>query len=297
MARSEKIEKHTHTKPPVFTTVSAHVMLGGTRKISAFAVACLMTSGLAACGGGTSHQTVTQSSDAAGSSTAETASGASGEVVARVGATTITKTTLDQWMSAMVGGDYYEKNIEVAPKGLISTPPQYASCTLAVKALAVKLRHEQSKLSATALKGKCQLLNHVIQQQALVYLISSQQNIALGAELGVTVTPAEVQGQLQASRYPRILTEAEFHEYLVNRGWTLAQFKHLVKQDVLSETLRAKLVNEPQLLARARAERKKWIARTNCQPEYVVEGCRQYTPATQAGPDPSDVIGEIRLGV
>ena len=88
-------------------------MAGSAQRSLAWALATAAASsflavGLTACGGG---------------------SGSSGDVVARVGETAITRAAVSHWMGTLAGGDYYVMSSQhTVPAGLVSDPPDYAGC-------------------------------------------------------------------------------------------------------------------------------------------------------------------------
>jgi hypothetical protein len=230
---------------------------------------CLTFIGLSACGGG----------------------GIPGNSVAVVGGTPITKSELTHWMSTMAGGDFDEISGIIAPKGLVSDPPNYGACMANLKTLA-------PSYSGAELQTKCQQLYAGLKEQALVYLISSQVSIAEGAEQGVEATPQEINRAFNRLRAERFPTEAQLQQYLASRGWSLSDELHLVKLDVLSlkllPKLRQKYSSERALIRYSNEAAKRWKGRTSCRPGFVVQGCSNYiAPPKPPGPSPAVLVEEI----
>jgi hypothetical protein len=252
-----------------------------TRVTLALVATALVAASLAACGGGG-----TMPADA----------------VAQVGETAITKASLNHWMSTIIGGDFYEITHKVAPTGMVSEPPDYATCTIALETLPSS--SGKTKPPAVQLKSKCEQLYHALKQQTLSYLISAQVAVGQDRDQGLKVTGREVEQafkRLQASQFPK---EAELQQYLANRHWALSDELFLLKRDLLSSKLRAKIekkyggaTGEQALIKYVHGATTLWIARTTCRSGYVVQGCKQYGPAqaaaTAAAPSPDALIEEL----
>ena len=85
-----------------------------TRAGLAIVAASVVLVGMSACGGGSS--------------------GPSGEVVAKIGGTTVTRPELSHWMSTLAGGDFYEIGRgHAVPARLASEPPDYAACVASLQ--------------------------------------------------------------------------------------------------------------------------------------------------------------------
>jgi hypothetical protein len=216
--------------------------------------------------------------------------------VARVGDVAISKESLSQWMGILAGGDFYELSHITLPKGIVSEPLDYPTCTSELKALA-------PKLEAAQLRSKCLELHEALRLQALGYLIGAQQGFDVDAELGVTVNGGEIQRALKAVEAEQFPSQAELREYLAERDWTLSVEQFIIKRDLLSEKTAAKLSarfhGEAQAVTYLDGLKAKWVARTSCSPGYVVLHCAKYTPALAkaeaAVPPPANLIHEIVL--
>ena len=221
--------------------------------------------------------------------------GIPGNAVAMVGETAITRASLDHWMSALFGGDYFEKLGRVAPRGLVSAPPKYSSCLAALRTMTATPAGSAS--SEAPLESKCQQLYQGVKQQAMTFLIVYQWAVGQAAEAGVKVTKAEVEREfkrVQAEHFPK---EGELQQFLANHESTLSDELALMTRDVASTKLLTKLRKEggeQALLRFLRKATKAWTAKTSCRPGYVVEMCKQYKANDQpTGPSPSILIEEI----
>ena len=225
--------------------------------------------------------------------------GLSGDVVAEVGGSAITRASVNHWMSTIMGGDFYEISRRVAPVGLAADPENYPACKAALEKLASS--YAQAKPSEAERKQKCEQLHQALKAQALSYLITA--NVARGqaAELGLAATPAEVEQffhTIQAREFPK---EAELRQYLAERHWSVADELFLLKRDLLSSKLKTKLLGRYKgtsglaaLAKYAKEANRRWTAKTTCRSGYVVSGCSEYTSAqanaTAAAPSAAVLI-------
>lgn len=255
-------------------------------------MAVLVGSILAACGSAGKSAHAGSAATAASSTPGSGSSDAGGEsvpsgTVALIGDTAIGDATLSRWMSSMVGGDFYESTGVVAPSGLVSDPPNYGACVAGLKTLPAAAR-----TSAAQLADRCKELHEKIEEQALTYLIEAQWAIDYSAEAGVHVTPEEVGREfkrLKAMNFPK---EAELQQYLSDRRWTLATELFLIKRDLLSGKLIAKL-GPGRVGQFGREAIKRWTAKTICRPGYIVEQCDSYTPSTGSTASVDVLIEEL----
>jgi hypothetical protein len=196
-------------------------------------------------------------------------------------------------MSTMVGGDINEISGQIAPAGLVSDPPNYSACvSVLAKAVAI-WTPSRPKPSAALLRTKCKELSEVIKLQALKYLVASQQSIALAADQGITVSDEEVKQWFERKKAAQFSTDAEFRQYLADRGWTLGDDLFLVRQNLISNKLRQKAAaGGSRVLAQLERAERDWTTKTTCHAGYVVEGCKQYNATKQVSTRPPDLVLE-----
>jgi hypothetical protein len=213
--------------------------------------------------------------------------------VAQVGADTITKSALTHWVSAMIGGDYYEVTSQPAPSGLVSEPANYAACLAVLEPIAPS--SGASKPTGAVLARKCQQLHQGVMEQALRFLIYARWSLGEAAEQGITLSDAEVQQEFaksKAERFPK--GQAELQQYLANRHWTYTDELLLVKLDALQEKVHQKLEHSLKGSKALASYGAKWIAATNCRAGFVVYRCKQYKgPDQLPGPSPAAMLQEI----
>jgi hypothetical protein len=260
---------------------------------------CAALLGLCACGGsGAAHSspvtsntatnsTVTSASDTANASRSDTGADLPAHVVARVGRASLTAATVSHWMKPMTGGDFYESSSVRAPAGLVSEPPDYASCVTALTAFG-------SRFTPAQMQEKCHQLYEGIKQQVLTYLIGAATSVGRDAELGISVSEHEVEQEfrrLEAANFPKA---GQLQKYLADREWPLSVELFLIKHDLLFSKLERKLHAEGQAAFSKYLidSIKRWTAKTSCRAGYVVNGCKQFTTAPE-GPSPAVLIEEI----
>jgi hypothetical protein len=274
------------------------------RTVAALTLICLSGVALSACGSGGSGRTATDPAASSGAqNTSHVATQASGNVaatlpsdaVARVGAITITRTTLARWMPSLVGGDFYEISGVTAPRGLVSDPPNYSGCVAGLQALAGAGKGPSASVAHR--KTQCVQLYEAIKQQTIEYLIDAQWAIDFDAEQGLYVTNKEIHqeyARLRATNFPK---EGELQSYLADRGWPLSVELFLIKHDLLSKKLQEKLkaLQNSDAFAKYVAEStKRWTSRTSCRAGYLVEQCSQYSPQhAPLTPSPATLIEAI----
>lgn len=242
------------------------------RTAVALGAVLLATSGIAACGGG-----------------------ASSDAVVQVGSTAITKATLSRWMATLAGGDFYEAFGITLPKGMVSVPADYTVCVRDLRTIA-------PYLAKGTYRRKCEELDESLKQQALNYLLDSEIAFRKEAELGVTVSNAEIDQRFRTFKAEHFPTEAELQQYLAQRDWTLAVELFLVKRDLLSSKasrkLKERFKSEQAMYNYVESREKMWVSRTSCRPGYIVLECKQYrgTRTTPNVRQPAYLVDEVEAG-
>lgn len=242
--------------------------------------AVLAAGGMTACGGGE------RSAGATGVG--------SGEVVAQVGSTPITRAAVSHWMSTLAGGDYHQlSGKETVPAGLVSDPPNYPACVARLQGAMAHAPARAPKPDGVRLLTKCQQLYEALRQQAISLLVSDQALISLARELGVTASDAEVLKLFKRVRATEFPTEAELRQYLASRRLSMADELFLLKVNLLGQKLLAQVPKEgKQAEARLVEAERRWTARTSCSAGYVVKHCRQFTGGATTGTPPASVLIE-----
>lgn len=243
------------------------------RNLGSFAV-CLAVACLAGCGGG-----------------------ASGDVVAQVGGSTITKGELNHWMSTLAGGDFYEvAKAHTVPAGLVSEPANYGACVAHLEAIAAISDAGPARPTAAQLLKKCRELQQGLKLQALNFLVQSRWLIGLYGEAGLKATDAEAMQLLKrvkAEQFP----DEKLQQYLARRRRSLSDELFVMKLNVLQQKVTQKLnAGGQQALAAFAEAGQRWTAKTSCRAGYVVQHCKQYSgQPTSALPSPAVLLEQIAV--
>jgi hypothetical protein len=271
---------------------------GTTRRLTRAGLAALLLVllGVSGCGGSHSNPPGGGHGNPAGGGQG----GVPGEVVAKVGRTTVTEPELNHWMSTLAGGDFYEIGRgHAVPLRLASEPPDYAACVASLKTAAAKASSGRagttppaSKVNPAQLLDKCHELYAALRLQATTYVIEGAWLIAVAAALGVKAGEAEVQSmlrQIKAREYPG---PGQFQRYLTNSRRSLADELFVIKLDVLEQRLGQQLsthVKQIQLLEAGH----RVTAETDCRPGYVVPHCRQFRTSKTPRHSPAVLLEQV----
>jgi hypothetical protein len=204
--------------------------------------------------------------------------GSKDPAVAGVGEQSISKASLNHWIHVEAIIDHELPQAPV-PTGEVPDPPRFVACAgyLARKARADPAPH--SVPSSVTLKQQCRERYSAVREHILRILITYMWLKAEAAKLGVQVSDGESTQQLARYSKEVFKTSAAFQRYLRYTGESLADELLVGKMDLVSAKLERKLISErgvPGATSFFRNFPKRWAAKTNCQAEYVVPGCKQY---------------------
>jgi hypothetical protein len=235
--------------------------------------------------------------------------GSANNVVAIVGGTPITQSSLDHWAATFVRGDYYSTMQRRAPAGLATDPPNYAMCVSGERAVieqaaeqpAPRRSKPRTKPTAAQLAVKCHQLYRDVRREALGYLISVLWVTGEAAERGHKVTEGAINEritELQQETYPK---PGQFASYLANKGWSRTDLRYIVRRNLLSgyvlQEVKSQVGNgsgsELALARRVRANVQKWTTKTTCRGGIVVEACKEYRGATSSDPSPAVIFEQL----
>lgn len=224
------------------------------------------------------------------------------DVVARVGTSVITRTSLDHWAPIVFNRDFSEITRTAGPTGVISDPQHLATCVSALERFEGVTGHLPAN-EAQRLADKCTALNKAVEAQALNLLITTKVTAGEAADAGIVVSTTEAEAafkRVQASQFP---TEAQLRQHLAGTGATIDDELVLTGQELGSQKLKTALEakfngaqKDSKLASYATAAVARWTAKTTCAPGYVVEGCREYgkQPSMARGvSSPSILIEEL----
>jgi foldase protein PrsA len=234
--------------------------------------------GLSACGGSTRG---------AAASTTTSAGGDGSAVIVRVAGKVISKAQLDHWIpiEAILARDPLPQ--EPPPPGLVPDPPGYTACIAYLRANPFQTSAPTTKLTSAQLKHECQHHDQLIRQNTLQILISYIWSTTEAASLGIHVSDQEVQAEFAGYKHRQFGTEAKFQRYLAATGATVADELLHRRFDLTGIRMENKLLRLGLARAREfyREYPKRWAARTDCSPGYVIPECRQYKG--KEAPEPS----------
>ena len=202
-------------------------------------------------------------------------------LVVQVGATSVTGTTYDHWMAI---GDA-TVNVPVPgrppPKPVAYEPPNFAAC---IANLDVSVPKPQG--TRAQLKAKCRQTYSAIQARILNFLITGYWLREAAAEQHASVTKAEVRKKFEEEKRANYPTAASFRNLEEASRQTVPDLLFAVQTRMLSAKLLEKFTaaqpkgtSEQAAVAAFNVSlKRKWTARTNCEPGYVIRDCRQYKP-------------------
>jgi hypothetical protein len=229
--------------------------------IFALAMTSLAVFGLCACGGITS------------------------DAVVEVNDTPITKAAFDHWMRVAATPSSTDTNGQT----VVPEPPDYATCVANLAASAARLEKGKKAPEKSELKARCEQQYKALESSVLNYLISADWVIGEGASLGIKLSDAEVKREFVKEKTAAFSQAAKFKAYLRDSGESVSDVLLSVKLRLLGQRIEQKLIDRKPAKQRRAAFnafvarfRKKWKAKTDCRPGYVVEDCRQYKPSTRS---------------
>jgi hypothetical protein len=211
--------------------------------------------------------------------------GITADAVVEVNAAPITRTAFDHWMRVAATPSSTDTN----GKAIVPEPPDYATCIANLAASTSKLEKGKKAPDKSELKASCQQRYKALENSVLDYLISADWVIGEGASLGIKLTDAEVKREFVKETVAAFPQAAKFKAYLRSSGESVSDVLLSVKLRLLGQRIEQRLIDPKPVKQRQAAFtafvarfRKKWIAKTDCRPGYIVEDCRQYKASTHS---------------
>jgi foldase protein PrsA len=223
--RGRFIRKHVNKKRPVLASV--RIVLDVNYRIPTFTAVLLAVAGLSACGGGGARQSSTVRPAAVVQSPVAQTAGDRIPVV-HVGSATITKGTVDHWISVL------------KPKIAPYEPLSRTTCSSVRAKVEVRSPKPVNGHPPTPeqLKQQCEQEHaEALKRQVLSSLIASEWVIQEAARDGLRVTDSEAQRLLETDKHSQFPSEAKFQQYLNSRGETVADVLLGLKEEIASEKL------------------------------------------------------------
>ena len=218
---------------------------------------------------------------------------------------TITKPMLNHWMGALVGEDFHASVGSRAPGGLVAEPADYGACLEAAKTVVPRSPSGKLKLSDAQIEAKCRELHEALKAQAIAFLLSVQWTVQEGEEQGLHISEAELHQYYK--RYQKEVlggSEASARKYLAERHWSVADLLYMLKRSMLVSRILPKFEakvkraggGEKTYARLALARYDGLIAKTSCEPGYVVLGCKEYRQPAYAPPSAAVILEGLAGG-
>jgi foldase protein PrsA len=239
-------------------------VLKGSKAVVGFAVACVAVA-LAGCG----------SSKGGGSG------GLPAGVAVQVGTRTISEAAVAHWtpIEAILATEVFPKG--PVPKGVVPDPPNYTNCISYEKQLNASHADIEPKPGVAQLKTECQKRYHATRQHILDLLILYQWMLSEAAEKHMNITDQEAIADLKEHEHSQFTSPTAFQNYLAWTGLSMADEILRFKNNLLANKILKNVIGNPRLNAEQRHRAyvgfiQKWVAKTNCNPRYIVPNCKQY---------------------
>lgn len=205
---------------------------------------------------------------------------ANGTTAVRVGRRAITTGTVAHWISVLRGRG--SDGREPGPPAPV--PPAYTACI--AYAVAHNAPSTQPASTPKQPKAYCEYEYRRFKLKALYLLISYQWVTGEAAELGVRPNAAELDRRLTVFRRALELeSNAAYRRYLAFTHADNADVLASLELEQLTRAIETKVAGDGSPAGKERALKRfgrvylrRWLARTDCRPGYVVPICRQYTP-------------------
>jgi foldase protein PrsA len=155
--------------------------------------------------------------------------------VAKVGDSVITKDQFNHWLQAAAHGS-------AAPGSAVSVPdpPEFAKC---VANQAKQPVPKGAKKPTTAqLKTQCKQQYDALKQQVMQFLVSAEWIQQEAKKQGVKVADKQVQKQFADQKKQSFQKDADYKKFLASSGMTEADLIFRVKLDVISNSVRNKVI-------------------------------------------------------
>jgi foldase protein PrsA len=213
----------------------------------------------------------------------------------------ISKSSLNHWMQALVSQDFRSNVGTPAPVGLVSEPANYSRCAAVVRSYARQTGSGRVKLSESAISTSCHQLYRSVKAQAMSFLISTAWTGAEAAEMGLKLSEAELKHEFARERRNSYPTETQLRKYLIERHLVLSDLLYQLKYRIFVTRILPKFQEK---VKRAGGGEKTYtklaleryhalVARTSCLSSYVAPGCREYRGPETVSPSPNAVLEGI----
>jgi foldase protein PrsA len=159
----------------------------------------------------------------------------SGNAVANVDGTPITRTDYEKWAAITAKGSAQSGAAAVVPD-----PPTYTRCIATLRRQSRPARGQPAPTDVT-LRAQCRQQNEALVQQTMGTLIQNLWIEKEAKEEGVSVTDADVQRQLAQTKRQSFPTEKAYQRFLTQSGMTEADVLERVRIQALAAAITRKL--------------------------------------------------------
>jgi foldase protein PrsA len=164
--------------------------------------------------------------------------------VAKIGDSVITKDQFNHWLDAAAHGS-------AAPGSAVTVPdpPNFTKC-IANQAKQPVAKGAKKPTNAQ-LKTQCKQQYDALKQQVMQFLVSAEWIQQEAKSLDVKVSDKEVQKQFADQKKQAFQTDAEYKKFLTSSGMTEADLVFRVKLDVMSNSVRTKVIKGKDAVSNA----------------------------------------------
>lgn len=255
-------------------------------RVMVLVVSVVAAVGVFGCGGSSGNRSgaVSGGGSAAGSGAGSggpdrTAAG-NGGVAIRVGGQVVSAAAVRHWVpiEAILSTEGVPKG--PVPPGVVPDPPAYTACIGHLEVLAAA-KPGTPKQGRDALKKECEKNDASVREHILKILINDLWVRGEAAARHITVSDDEVRQRIRANLSAQFGNEAGFRKYLVYTGLTMGDELELYRKNLLSTKLLEKVLQRPGMTSQQRARAfaefvTRWVAKTSCEPQYIVPDCKEY---------------------
>jgi foldase protein PrsA len=155
--------------------------------------------------------------------------------VAKIGDSVITKDQFNHWLDAAAHGS-------AAPgsKVVVPDPPDFAKCV--ANQAKQPVPKGAKKPTSAQLKTQCKQQYDALKQQVMQFLVSAEWIQQEAKSQNVKVSDKEVQKQFADQKKQSFQKDADYKKFLANSGMTEADLIFRVKLDVISNSVRNKVI-------------------------------------------------------
>lgn len=161
--------------------------------------------------------------------------GLSGDAVANVDGTQITKAQFNRWLQISA-----KSASATGAPAVVPDPPSYTKCIAALRAQQKPVKGQPAP-SADTLRAQCKAQDQQLIQQTMGTLIQTAWVEGEAKKQGVSATDAEVQKQLEITKKQSFPTAAAYNRFVKQSGMTQAEILERVKVQLLAQKITKKI--------------------------------------------------------